>query len=112
MALALGVLSITPAGAAKPLDLPVIMARRLWPPPPDSLVTIKPGESVGEDIVLQEPKVPMKELGDKATVFVQGKWMAVWAKGKDELTDEEIDDSTSTGFSGEYKSESLEISIG
>ncbi|RXG45609.1 hypothetical protein VDGE_02972 [Verticillium dahliae] len=114
-AIALGLLSITPAGADKPLDLPIVQFRRVMPPEPDNLVTLQPGESRGQDLVLKEPAVPVGELGGKASIYIQGSWSSVWPTTADKLTPEELEklqfgDSVLSG--GEFKSDALEVTVG
>ncbi|KAM0323741.1 hypothetical protein ACHAQA_008678 [Verticillium albo-atrum] len=114
-AIALGLLSITPSGADAPLDLPVIQFRRVMPPPPENLVTLQPGESRTQDLVLKEPAVPIDELGGKATILCQGSWSSVWPTTADKLTPEELDklqfgDSVLSG--GHFKSEAIDVTIG
>ncbi|UNI20605.1 hypothetical protein JDV02_006676 [Purpureocillium takamizusanense] len=111
-ALALGLLAITPAGASRPLELPVVKMSRQWPPRGDALVSLDAGASASRDLVLEEPKVPADKLGEEATVVLEGKWMAVWPKARSELSDEEIDKSTQYGFSQAYKTDELAIKIG
>ncbi|KAM0280538.1 hypothetical protein ACHAQH_003983 [Verticillium albo-atrum] len=114
-AIALGLLAITPAGADKPLDLPIMQFRRVMPPHPDNLVTLQPGESRTRDLILKEPAVPIDELGGKATVRVKGTWSSVWPTTADKLTPEELEklqfgESVLSG--GEFKSEAVEMTIG
>ncbi|GME39315.1 hypothetical protein GTA08_BOTSDO08011 [Neofusicoccum parvum] len=80
LALQLGLVEITPAGAgAAPLPLPSIKVSRLLPPGEDALVTLAPGEVRERELVLREPVVPWKEVrGGKARVVVRGRWRAVW----------------------------------
>ncbi|KAG7128187.1 putative secreted protein like [Verticillium longisporum] len=114
-AIALGLLSITPAGADKPLDLPIVQFRRVMPPEPDNLVTLQPGESRGQDLVLKEPAVPVGELGGKASIYIKGSWSSVWPTTADKLTPEELEklqfgDSVLSG--GEFKSDVIEVTVG
>ncbi|KAI8203695.1 hypothetical protein K4K52_005241 [Colletotrichum sp. SAR 10_76] len=85
--LGLGQVSVTPAGASEPMHIAAIKVGRKMPPGPESLVTLKPGESAENVVELREPRVP----GDvwkagKAKVSLKGRWMAVWPA----LTTEEL----------------------
>lgn len=113
IALPLGLLTITPAGASEPLKLQIIKASRIWPPQSDSLVGLEAGASATNDMVLKEPTVPMKELGGKATVFMEGRWMGVLARSKDKVFSEDLEHlgSQPDSFDGDFKSESIEITI-
>lgn len=112
-ALPLGLLSITPAGASAPLDLPVAHFRRIWPPTRSLLVALAPGESTYSDVFFRETVVTAEELGEKATVVVRGQWTAVWAKGIDEVSDAELNDpqGSAASFQGSFASEPLEVTV-
>lgn len=113
IALPLGLLTITPSGASEPLELQTIQASRIWPPKPDSLVGLEAGASATNDMVLKEPTVPMKELEKKATVFLEGRWMGVLARAKEKVSSEDLEHlgSQPDSFQGDFKSESIEITI-
>ncbi|PHH89734.1 hypothetical protein CDD83_5406 [Cordyceps sp. RAO-2017] len=111
LALPLGLLSITPAGSTKPIDLPIIRVKRVWPPRDDSLIVIKPGASATSDIVLKDPPVPIKKLGRKATVILRGRWTAVWPRSKDKLSKAEIENPSSSAFNGDFVTNPLEIKV-
>lgn len=112
-ALQLGLLSLTPLGAAAPLDLPVAHLRRIWPPTRNLLVALAPGESADSEIFFREAVVTAEELGERATVVVRGQWSAVWAKGKDEVSDGELNDpqGSADSFQGSFASEPLEVTV-
>lgn len=112
-ALAIGLITITPAGRSSPLDLPLINVSRLWPPSRDSLITIAPGDSAVNEITLRAPIVSPEELGTKATIQLRGRWNAVWAKKKDDISDESIENpySSSDAFQGEFEAGHLEITV-
>ncbi|KAK5993659.1 hypothetical protein PT974_07094 [Cladobotryum mycophilum] len=108
----LGITSITPDGASAPIEYPTIMFGRMWPPPDQSIITIAPSASMKKDIVLKDPPVPLEELGKKATVVLQGRWMGVWAKAKEDVSkDDWAGNTDEESFSGEYTSDTLEITI-
>lgn len=113
IALAQGLLSITPAGERKPLQLRTIKASRIWPPTPDDLSSLESGASATNEIVLKAPTVPMGMLGEKATVFLEGTWMGVFARPKHRVTPSDLEHMRSQpgAFTGKFKSESIEISI-
>lgn len=112
-ALQLGLLSITPAGASAPLDLPVVQFRRIWPPGKDQLISIAPSESADSEIFFRPAIVPPEDLGEKATVQIKGEWTAVWAKTKDEISDGELNDPRGSPgvFQGSFASEPLEVTV-
>lgn len=114
LAVGLGLLSITPAGADAPLDIPQVQVRRMWPPRPDMLVNIAPGESATSNIVLKAPAVSLDKLGAKASVVLKGQWDAVWAKEKDTITKESLANipKSEDVSTGDYESKSLDITIG
>jgi hypothetical protein len=113
LALPLGLLSITPDGASDALELNIIKASRVWPPKPDSLVGLDAGAQATNDMVFKAPTVPMDKLGKKATVFLQGHWMGVFARAKDQVSAHDLDHLRSQPdvFEGDFKSESIEITI-
>ncbi|KAL7922402.1 hypothetical protein ACQKWADRAFT_292372 [Trichoderma austrokoningii] len=120
--LELGNLEIYPAGpsddsdsssstASERLDYPTIRLKRAWPPPKDTMVMLGPGESHMAEIVLRDP-VPLRRLGSSATVKLSGQWMSVWRRRAEEIGETDWDDvSNPDEFSGQYESNSLEISI-
>jgi hypothetical protein len=111
IALQLGLLTVTPAGAAAPLDLPVVQVRRRWPPPADALTELAPGASAENELVLQEPIVEPGQLGTKAAVQLKGRWTAVWANGKAEV-DLGAWNEDSTKASADFDSGSIDINVG
>lgn len=114
LALSLGLLSITPAGASGPLEIDRIMVSRKMPPSDSSLVSLAPGESRENEVVLKELLVPAEKLkGRKSTVEVKGRWMGVWPKSRDELTSEAIEKGAYGGgaVAGTYASDSIEIEV-
>lgn len=112
LALPLGLLSIMPAGSSEPLELLTIKAGRMWPPPDDCLIVVAPGAAATNDLVLKAPTVPMDKLAGKATVALKGRWMAVWDRPRDKLSDREIENSSGSAFAGDFATEDLEITIG
>ncbi|KAH8176921.1 hypothetical protein LIA77_02003 [Sarocladium implicatum] len=86
LALQLGLLRLTPEGAAEPLELPTIQLRRVWPPSRDSLVTIPTDGSLRNEIELKEPVVKVEELkGSTYRVKMEGRWQAVWMGEKGDV---------------------------
>ena len=104
LALRVGLVTITPEGATQPLDLPLIKANRLWPPPKSALVGFAAGESHRSDIVLAGHGVPEGKLGKRASVKMAGTWHGVWAKDKDD-----VDGGGGDGYTGDFESNVLEI---
>ncbi|KAL6902539.1 hypothetical protein GGI43DRAFT_343005 [Trichoderma evansii] len=95
----------------KPLDYPIIRLKRSWPPPKETMVTLGPGESQTAEIVIRDP-VPLRRLGTSATVKLSGQWMSVWRRRAEDIDEADWDDvSNPDEFSGQYESNSLEISI-
>ncbi len=81
--LQLGLLSVIPAGTTEKLEVPRIMVNRIWPPLPEELVSLKPGENTDQEIfAFLEPIINMDDLkrkgGGKATIQLSGKWSIVW----------------------------------
>lgn len=87
LALQLGLVSVTPAGAQAPIDMPTIKVSRAVPPGADSLVTLRPGESASSVVELREMFVPKATWAQgKVEVSMKGRWAAVWpGLGKDDL---------------------------
>lgn len=87
LALQLGLISVTPAGASAPLDMPTIKISRAMPPGADSLVTLQPGESASSVVELRDMFVPKVTWAQgEAKVSMKGRWAAVWpGLGKDDL---------------------------
>ncbi|KKY34267.1 hypothetical protein UCDDA912_g05756 [Diaporthe ampelina] len=87
VALQLGLVSVTPAGASAPIDMPTIKVSRAVPPGADELVTLRPGESAGCVVELRDMFVPQVAWArGEAMVSMKGRWAAVWpGLGKDDL---------------------------
>ncbi|POR39429.1 Uncharacterized protein TPAR_00372 [Tolypocladium paradoxum] len=113
LALQLGLLSITPAGASTPIELPTIQVRRFWPPRRDDLISIAPGASEKQDIVLDKPRIPTVKIGSKGFVKLTGKWGYVWAKSKDGISAAELENigSSKDTYSGAFASNNLEVTV-
>ncbi|KAM6479107.1 hypothetical protein HDV62DRAFT_166037 [Trichoderma sp. SZMC 28011] len=109
----IGLLTITPDGALQPLELPEIQIRREWPPSPDSLIQLGPGESQSAEIVLKE--FITSQLDKKASVVLKGHWDMVWTKQKDNITVDMLEQAQAQPnpdmFTGSFATESLEITI-
>ncbi|KKY36334.1 hypothetical protein UCDDA912_g03663 [Diaporthe ampelina] len=114
LALSLGLLSITPSGASEPLEIDRIMVSRKLPPSEKSLVSLAPGESRENQVVLKELLVPAEKLkGKKSAVEVKGRWMGVWPKTRDELSSDAIEKGAHGGgaVAGTFASDSIEIEV-
>lgn len=109
LALALGLLTITPAGASKPLELRTVQVKRVWPPPESALIVIQPGASAINDLAIEEPTVPMDKLDRRATVVLRGQWIAVWPRPRNQISKAEIENASETAFSGQFSTKALEI---
>lgn len=116
MALKLGLVSITPAGASKALTLPKVAVRRMMPPPDDALIPIAAGESVTKDIVFGGRDIGQDVLSSvsKASVHLSGKWQAVWAKEKGDLEEVNLGGAQPDPnvHSGTFSSKAIDVAIG
>ncbi|KAK5995269.1 putative secreted protein [Cladobotryum mycophilum] len=111
LAFKLGLISITPDGASEPLNWPTIQIRRVWPPRADSFVHLEPGASHSSEITVEDRFTSEDRIGKKAAVELKGRWDMVWNKSKDNITEEELDntDSNPNVFNGDYSSNIVEI---
>ncbi|KAL7898075.1 hypothetical protein HDV63DRAFT_375222 [Trichoderma sp. SZMC 28014] len=89
----IGLLTITPDGASKPLDLPKLQIQRQWPPSSESLIQLEPGASQTAEILLKEFIV--SKVAGKASVMLKGRWEMVWNKQKDDFTAEMLEQAAS-----------------
>ncbi|RYP68158.1 hypothetical protein DL770_008493 [Monosporascus sp. CRB-9-2] len=114
LALQLGRVAVTPSGDRQPLDFPTVQVRRRMPPGPDDLVTIEPGETAENEVVLREALLPPERLGGRATVVCRGDWAAVWpglrAADVGEQARAELG-ANKDAVKGTYESEPLEIEV-
>lgn len=113
LALAVGVLSVTPEGEDAPLELDLIALRRLMPPPADDIVTIQPGESREQEVVLRETALPFDRLGKTPRVAAKGKWQVVWPTTADKLSEETLEKlQFGDGvLSGDFETEAIEVTF-
>ncbi|KPM39606.1 hypothetical protein AK830_g6948 [Neonectria ditissima] len=113
LVLQLGLLSITPDGASAPLEIPRLEVQRKWPPAAESFITFAPGETQQQDIVLKEQIVSQESLGAKATVQLKGKWQAVWAKAKGDISNEALEKAglAEDAYSGAFSSNELQFGV-
>lgn len=115
LALQLGLISVTPAGASAPIDMPTIQVRRAMPPDAESLVTLPPGESVTSIVELRDTFVPEDTWAQgKAKIGMKGSWGAVWpgVKKDDLLGDLEKLNALGAGddvLTGEWESPTIEF---
>ncbi|PTB69174.1 hypothetical protein BBK36DRAFT_1193449 [Trichoderma citrinoviride] len=109
----IGLLTITPDGAAQPLDLPRIQLRREWPPKPESLIQVEPGKSHSAEIVLRD--FITSQLEKKASVVLKGKWDMVWSRQKEDVTVEMLEKGQRQGhpdmFTGAFSAGSLDVTV-
>lgn len=87
-ALNTGVLTIVYAVSGEPVPGPGLKLNRLLPPPREDIIELAPQETIEVDIDLSAPWIPGD--GKLVKVHALGEWRAVWAKGKDEITNEEL----------------------
>lgn len=114
LALSLGLFSITPEGASEPMEIDRVMVSRKTPPGDDSLISLGPGESRENQVVLKEILVPAEKLkGKKSKVEVKGRWMGVWPKPRGELSGDAIEKGAHGGgaVAGTFASDSIEIEV-
>lgn len=115
MALSLGLVTITPDGASKPLNLPKRQVRRVMPPPSDALIPIAPGRTVTSDIVLAGSGVEeaLRSVS-KVSVRISGNWQAVWAKRKGDIGEVKLGgvQPDPAVFSGGFSSEAVHVTVG
>ncbi|KAK7424676.1 hypothetical protein QQX98_000252 [Neonectria punicea] len=113
LALQLCLLSITPSGATAPLEIPRLEVQRKWPPDAESLITFAPGETRQQEVVLKEQVISLDSIGPKPTVQLKGKWQAVWAKAKGDITKEALEKAgiSEDAYSGIFASNELELKV-
>ena len=113
LALQLGLLSLTPAGAKEPLALVTMKASRHLPPDEDSLVTLDPGASEENEVLFREQVVPSDQVkGKTVTVECKGRWMSVWSAKRSDLSAETIGNlgaGDEASFSYDFQSNSLDL---
>ncbi|RYP70892.1 hypothetical protein DL771_005142 [Monosporascus sp. 5C6A] len=114
LALQLGRVAVTPSGARQPLGFPTVQVRRRMPPGPEDLVTIEPGGTAENEVVLREQLLPPERLGGRAAVVCRGSWAAVWpglrAADLGEQARAELG-ANKDAVKGTYESETLEIEV-
>ncbi|KAL0938307.1 uncharacterized protein CTRU02_204917 [Colletotrichum truncatum] len=113
LALQLGVLSVTPEGKDAPLELDTIALRRVMPPPAEDLITLQPGDSKEQEIILRETMLPFDKLGKTPRVAAKGKWQTVWPTTAEKLSQETIEKlQFGEGvLTGEFATEAIEVTI-
>ncbi|KAI2622614.1 hypothetical protein GGS21DRAFT_494403 [Xylaria nigripes] len=111
LALQLGLLTFTPEGADKPIDIPRIQVRRIVPPPDDSFVTIEPGQTKEQDVLLKRPLIPLDQFQGRIEVICKGQWRAVWASKKEDIPAESLENAQvdAAAFRGSFESESVVV---
>lgn len=77
----------TPADAEE-LESLGIKIKRMLPAPREDLVEIPAGESITRQLVLESRWIPTD--GQRYRVWANGPWRAVWARRKDDLSDEDL----------------------
>ena len=112
LAVQLGLLTLTPAGAEEPLDIATIKVSRQLPPDEESLVSLAPGESRENEVVFKEPVVPLDQFKGKVAVVCKGRWMSVWSAKRGDLSAETIGKlgaGDASSFPGHFLSNSIEV---
>lgn len=118
LALQLGLLRLGAGSEADPtIEVPTVKVSRKMPPGEDSLVTLAPGESRANLVVLKERSVPVERLrGRRTQVALSGaaRWSRVWTKARAALTESQIAELgvDGTAVSGDVKGvESIRIEV-
>ncbi|CAG9999245.1 unnamed protein product [Clonostachys byssicola] len=108
-ALRLGIVLVTPEGAAGPLELPRIQFRRVWPPGPEQLVTLAPGARTSSEIEFDDGIFDDPAQLRGAKVVVKGRWKAVWKMVKEDIGRASLDDPDGNpdAYQGEFQSDEL-----
>ena len=96
LSLQLGFLSILPDGKDEPIEVRKLHVRRIWPPTIEQLITLAPGESARNEIVIKPMVVSPEYLGPKATFELKGKYQAVWLKDKHDIDPPSLQDPRSS----------------
>lgn len=114
MALSLGLLTLTVAGAPAPLAVPTIKVARKMPPAAAAIVGLAPGESRENRVELGAPRVPLDRLrGAKVDVRLKGRWMQVWPRAREAVTRDMIERLGAEGdaVSGDFEAEGIVLEI-
>ncbi|OJD30460.1 uncharacterized protein BKCO1_6000050 [Diplodia corticola] len=119
LALQLGLISVYGGGSDEPLPLATIQVSRKLPPGRDQLVSLGPGESKSQDVVLREPVVPLKKVkeagGKTVKVACKGRWKAVWApaEGAAGVAEKALEkmEADEGAVSGEWEAEAVEVEV-
>lgn len=112
----LGLVALTPASPAdaKPVEVQEVKLRRLWPPKVEFVQEIAGGGGTyAADIPVQPRHVPYEKLGDKFYVQMRGKWRAVMAMPKSEITKEFLEHipARPNTFQGNFESNRIEMTV-
>ncbi|KAI8300922.1 hypothetical protein K4K61_009374 [Colletotrichum sp. SAR11_59] len=113
LALQLGVLSVTPDGADAPLEIDTIALKRVMPPRDEDMVTLQPGDTTENEVILRETVLPFDRLGKKPRVAAKGTWQTVWPTTVDKLSKDtlmklQFGDGV---LSGEFETEAIEVTV-
>lgn len=90
MSLGLGLLKVVQTTASNPLILDHTRPSRPWPPRRDSLINLGPGARHTSDLVLKESLGLAKESDQKVSVYLQGTWMGVFPRHKDDVSPSDL----------------------
>ncbi|EFW14621.1 uncharacterized protein CIMG_11954 [Coccidioides immitis RS] len=105
MAVILGVYEIRDRETGEVVEMDRIQVSRLLPPPPESLVEIKPKESEKLHVVLKGVNLPP---GRTYTIRAEGWWQSVWHLPKEEVISRYLADQ-SGAISGDFLSNTVEV---
>ncbi|EQB56618.1 hypothetical protein CGLO_03354 [Colletotrichum gloeosporioides Cg-14] len=113
LALQLGVLSVTPDGADAPLEIDTVALKRVMPPRDEDMVTLQPGDTTENEVILRDTVLPFDRLGKKPRVAAKGTWQTVWPTmadklSKDTLMQLQFGDGV---LSGEFETEAIEVTV-
>lgn len=113
VALQLGVLSVTPDGADAPLEIDTIALKRVMPPRDEDMITLQPGDTTENEVILRETVLPFDKLGKTPRVAAKGTWQTVWPTTADKLSKDtlmklQFGDGV---LSGDFETEAIEVTV-
>ncbi|KAF2014843.1 hypothetical protein BU24DRAFT_423755 [Aaosphaeria arxii CBS 175.79] len=103
----LGVFKLNNADTGEEVSIDIIKISRKMPPPRDALVTIMPGTEESTEVIFDKPWMPNTKPA-KYNVRAEGRFMGIWEKSADEVTDDELDDYSAGPLNGRlFKTEEV-----
>lgn len=107
-----GTYHIKPAAPedAEELESLGIMVKRMLPAPREDLLEIPPRGSVTKQLVLESRWIPKD--GKQYKVWADGPWRAIWTKGLDQVSDEDLKSIIGDfPISSRYSTNTIEITL-